>query len=109
AQKRRRGGQLGFRDALKACFGVIVFSLAIQMLFTWILVKYIDPRFGRALPEAVLRKEEATWRRFGVPEDEISKALQLEKGSDPFSFGRMLTGLARNYIVGFIIAVGVAA
>jgi hypothetical protein len=108
-EKRRKGGLLGFRQALKVSFGTIVLALAIQVLFAWILVKWIDPRFGRALPAAVLKQTEATWRRFGVPEDEIDSGLALEKGSDPFSFGRMLTGLARNYIVGFIVAVLCAA
>ncbi|HLZ89533.1 MAG TPA: DUF4199 domain-containing protein [Puia sp.] len=108
-QKKVNGGILGFQDALKACFGVIVLALAVQTLFTWILVRFIDPRFGQALPAAVLAKTEATFRRFGVPEDEISKTLAEEKGKDPFSLGRMLTGLARNYIVGFPVAVLLAA
>jgi hypothetical protein len=109
AERKGKGEALSFRAALKVCFGVIVLALAVQTLFTWILVHFIDPRFGQALPSAVLAKTEATFRRFGVPEDEISKTIAEEKGKDPFSFGGMLTGLARNYIVGFLIAVLLAA
>ncbi|GGA85931.1 DUF4199 family protein [Puia dinghuensis] len=109
AQKRRKGGILGFRDALKACFGVIVLSLAVQTVFTLILVKWIDPRFGRALPDAVLTKMESTYRRFHVPEDEIASSLAEQKKSDPFSVGPMLWGLALKYIIGFPVAVLFAA
>ena len=108
-EKRRKGGVLSFRDALKPAFGVIVLSLAIQTLFTWILVKWIDPAFGRKLPDAVLVKIAATYRRFGAPEDEVKRAVDAAKGTDPFSFISMFKGLALNYIVGFIVAVLIAA
>jgi hypothetical protein len=74
------------------------------MLFTWILLHVIDPRFGRELVPAVLLKMEATYRHFGMPEDEISKNIEASKDTDPFSFSSMCIGLARNYIVGFLIA-----
>ena len=109
AEKRRKAGLLPFRDALKACFGVIVLSLAVQTLFTWILVKWIDPAFGRSLPAAVLTKMEATSRQFHIPEEDIASSLAEQKKSDPFGVGPMLTGLARNYIVAFPVAVLFAA
>ena len=109
AQKRRKGGIVSFRDALKACFGVIVLALAIQTLFTLILVKWVDPGFGRALPGAVLAKMESTFRQFHVPEDEIASSLAEQKKSDPFAVAPMLVGLARKYIIGFPIAVLFAA
>jgi hypothetical protein len=109
ADRRRKGGILGFRAALKACFGVIVLALAIQTIFTLILVKWIDPRFGRSLPAAVVAKMESTYRQHGVPEDEIARSVADQKGSDPFGFGPMLVGLARKYIVGFPVAVLFAA
>jgi hypothetical protein len=108
-QKRRQQGSIDFRAALKVCFGVIVLSLALQMLFTWILVHFIDPGFGRTLPPAVLIKTENTYRRFGMPEDEISRNITALQGTDPFSFGSMVLGLARDYIIGFLIALLLAA
>lgn len=108
-KKRQEGGILSFRGALKPAFGVMVLSMALQVLFAWVLVKYIDPGFGRKLPPAVLEKAIATYRRFGAPEDDIQRMIADSKGSDPFSFGAMLTGLARNYIVGFVAAVAIAA
>ena len=107
--KKRGRGFIGFRAALQVCFGIIVLALAVQMFFTWILVHVIDPRFGRDLGPAVLAKMEATYRRFGMPEDEIGRNIDAAKGTDPFGFSSMAIGLARNYIVGFLIAALMAA
>ncbi|HEY4112115.1 DUF4199 domain-containing protein [Puia sp.] len=109
AEKKRRGGLLGFRQALKACFGVIVLSLTVQTIFTLILVKWIDPHFGRTLPGIVMAKMEATYRRFGVPEDEIAKSLADQKNTNPFDPGPMLWGLALKFVAGFPIAALFAA
>jgi hypothetical protein len=94
---------------LQVCFGIIVLVLAVQMLFTWILLHVIDPRFGRELVPAVLQKMEATYRHFGMPEDEIGRNIEASKDTDPFGFSSMCIGLARNYIVGFLIAALMAA
>jgi hypothetical protein len=107
--KKRGRGIIGFRATLQVCFGIIVIVLAVQMVFTWILLHLIDPRFGRDLAPAVLLKMEATYRHFGMPEDEISKNIDASKDTDPFGFSSMAIGLARNYIVGFLIAALMAA
>ena len=109
AAKKRGGGFIGFRATLQVCFGIIVLALAVQMFFTWFLLHVIDPRFGRDLVPAVMAKMEATYRHFGMPEDEISKNIDAAKGTDPFGFSSMAIGLARNYIVGFLIAALMAA
>ncbi len=108
-EKSRRQGFIDFRAALKACFGVMVLSLAIQAIFTWILVHVIDPGFDAALRPAVLAQTEAAYRRFGMPEDEIGKNIAALKDTDPFAPSGTAIGLARNYIVGFLIAVLVSA
>jgi hypothetical protein len=108
-EKRRRQGVLGFRPALTICFGIIVLSLAVQRVFTWILVHLIDPAFGRTLGPAVLANTEAAYRRFGMPEDEISTNIAAAKNSDPFGFGSMALGLAYTYVLFFLIAVLLAA
>jgi hypothetical protein len=109
AAKKNGQGFIGFRAALQVCFGIIVLVLAVQMFFTWILLHVIDPRFGRELVPAVLLKMEATYRHFGMPEDEISRNIEASKDTDPFGFSSMCIGLARNYIVGFLIAALIAA
>jgi Protein of unknown function (DUF4199) len=109
AAKKRGQGFIGFRAALQVCFGIIVLTLAVQLLFTWTLVHVIDPPFGRDLIPAALAKMEATYRRFGMSEEEIKRNADAAKGTDPFDFSSMAIGLARNYIVGFLIAALMAA
>ena len=108
-ERSRGGGYLEFRAALRIVFGILVVSMAVQLLFTWLLVHVIDPHFGQLLAPAVLVKMEAAYRRFGMPEDEITKNIAAAKGTDPFSFGSMLLGLARDYVIGFLISLVLAA
>jgi Protein of unknown function (DUF4199) len=107
--KKRGQGFIGFRATLQVCFGIIVLTLAVQMLFTWILVHVIDPQFGRDLIPAAQAKVEATYRRFGMSEDEIGRNAEAVKGIDPFGIGSMFSGLSKLYIVGFLIAALMAA
>ena len=109
AAKKRGHGFIGFRAALQVCFGIIVLTLAVQLLFIWILVHLIDPPFGQALIPVALAKMVATYKQLGMPEDQLAKNVEAAKGTDPFSFGSMAMGLARNYIVGFLIAALMAA
>lgn len=108
-ERKRQGGYLDFRGALKIIFGIFVLALAAQVLFTWLLVHVIDPGFGRALGPAVLAKMETAYRRFNYSEDEIRKNIDAAKGTDAFSFGSILIGLARDYVVGFLVCLIMAA
>lgn len=108
-QKKRDGGYLDFRQALKIIFGTLVIALALQVLFIWLLLHVIDPHFGQTLGPASLVKQEATYRRFGVSEDEISKTIAEQKGSDPFSFKSLVLGTAIFYVMGFVVSAGLAA
>lgn len=108
-EKKRQQGYIEFRAALRICFGVIVLALAVQAIFTWVLLHLIDPAFGRTLPPAVLTQTEAAFRRIGMPEEEISMNIADRKGADPFSISAMAIGLARNCILGFLIALVPAA
>jgi Protein of unknown function (DUF4199) len=105
----RESGLFRFRAALRVCFGVIAFGLAVQTLFTWVLLNVIDPHFKHTLIPVVLAKTEAVYRRFGMPDDQLAATMADERASDPFGPGRTLLGLARNYVVGFVIALVLAA
>jgi hypothetical protein len=108
-ERKRQGGYLDFRGALKIIFGIFVLALAVQVLFTWLLVHVIDPHFGEALGPAVLAKMEAAYRRFNYSDDEIRRNIEAAKGTDAFSFGSILLGLARDYVLGFLICLVLAA
>jgi putative flippase GtrA len=107
-QKKREGGYLEFREALKIIFGILVIGLALEGLFLWVLLHVIDPHFGQALGPASLVKAEATYRRFGVPEDEIRRSIDEQKGTDPFSVKSLILGTAIYYVMGFVVSAGLA-
>lgn len=108
-EKRRQGGYLEFREALKIIFGILVIGLAIEALFLWLLLHVFDPHFGQSLGPASLVKQEATYRRFGVPEDEIRSTIEAQKGTDPFSAKSLILGTAMFYVAGFVVSAGLSA
>jgi hypothetical protein len=108
-EKRANGGAIDFRPALKACFAVMVLGLTVQYLFTWLLLNVFDPAFRRALLPVVHDNMIKAYHRFGASEEDIQRALDAEKGQDPFTFGRMFTGLGFNIIIYFLIALLIAA
>jgi ABC-type antimicrobial peptide transport system permease subunit len=108
-EKRAHGGAIDFRPALKTCFGVMVIGLAVQYLFTWLLLNVFDPAFRKALLPVVHDNMVKAYRRFGASENDIHAAVDAEKGQDPFTFGRMFTGLGFNIIIYFLIALLIAA
>ena len=108
-EKRAHGGVLDFRAALKACFAVMVMGLAVQYLFTWLLLNVFDPAFRKALLPVVHDNMVKAYRRFGASDNDIQQAVDAEKGQDPFTFGRMFTGLGFNIIIYFLIALLIAA
>lgn len=108
-ERKRQGNYLEFRSALRIIFGILVIALAVQGLFIWLLTHVFDTHFGQALIPAWLKDTETTYRRFGMPEDEIAKNIAAEKGTDPFDIPNTMLGLARDYIVGFLISLILAA
>jgi hypothetical protein len=108
-RKRANGGVLGFRPALKAAFSVLVLGVFGQYLFTWFLLNTIDPHFRDSLIPVIARNSEAAYRKFGMPEDQIKRALDGEKGVNPFALGRMVTGLGFLFVINFLIALLIAA
>jgi hypothetical protein len=108
-EKRANGGVIDFRPALKAAFAVLVSGLVAKGLFTWLLLHLIDQPFHQKLLPLVLENMVKTSRRFGIPEDEIQRSVDAERGQDTFSFGRMVTGTAFSIILNFLIALLIAA
>jgi ABC-type multidrug transport system fused ATPase/permease subunit len=109
AQKKINGGWLGFQQAIRICFIVLVLGLVARTLFPWLLVNVIDPHFKQLLLPEIAVRTEAVYRRFGMPEDQIRRALEAEKAENPFALGSMLMGFALACIVHFFIALLIAA
>jgi hypothetical protein len=106
--RRQHGNYLEFRQALRVCFGVMVVGMAVQTLFAWGLLA-IDTKFKAQLMPLLAAQSEATMRAAKYPDDEIARNLAELKVGDPFSFGRMLAGLAWIYIILFLVSLGLAA
>jgi hypothetical protein len=109
AAKKRNGGYLEFQVALKTCFTVIVIGLVAQTLFIWLLLNVIDLHFHQVVWQAVIKNAEAAYRRFGMTDDQVDKMIVEVRDKDPFTLGRMLTGLAFYFIIYFIISLLIAA
>ena len=108
AAKKQNNGYLEFRPALRVCFGTLVIGMAVQTLFAWLLLK-MDPKFKQELMPVVIAQTEATYRSFKFSEDDVARMVADVKAGDPFSFGSMLAGLARIYIILFLVSLALAA
>ncbi|HEV2479195.1 MAG TPA: DUF4199 domain-containing protein [Puia sp.] len=108
-ERRRGGGYLEFRSALRIIFGILVLATALQGLFTWLLLSVFDPHFGQLVHPVWLAKTEAAFRRVGVTGDQLDKSIAALKDSNPFSLGAVLFGLAKFYMLGFPVSILLAA
>jgi len=109
AEKKARGGYLEFRDALKAAFMVFVIALALQTIFSWVLMNFIDQPFRQAVEQEIMAKTEKFMLNMGMSQDKIDEMQARERGVNQYGLPRMLMGLAVSYIVFFLISLLIAA
>jgi len=108
-EKKAQNGYLEFRDALKAAFLVFVIALALQTIFSWILMNFIDPTFRDALEKAILSKTEQLLRRWGAHQEDIDKALDQQRGKNQYALPSLLLGLCVTYVGFFLVSLLIAA
>lgn len=101
--RKANGGYLEFAAALKITFTVFALALLLQTAFTYILFNFIDVSFKEAVAQEVINKTEQMMRKFGAPDAEIEKALDMARTQDQFSLGRVALGYAISCIISFII------
>jgi len=109
AARKRNGGWLEFQAGVRTCFTVFVIGLGAQTLFIWLLLNEIDPHFKQLVWQALVKNTGDVARRFGMSDEMALKAMAEQQSKDPFTLGRMLTGLAFYFIVYFIISLLIAA
>lgn len=102
-KKKANEGYLEFGEALKTTFTVFALALLLQTIFTYILLNFIDVSFKEALTQEVMTKSEEMMRRFGATDEQIDKAMENERGKDPFALNRVMLGYAISCILAFII------
>ncbi len=107
--KKENGGYLEFAKALKVIFTVFALSLLIQVIFSYILLNFIDTGFRDALMQATLDKIESFMKRLGSPQTEIDKAIDGASKEDPSSIKSQIMGYAIWCIVFFLVSLIIAA
>src|SRR5262249_34751936 len=108
-QKKLNGGYLEFREALRIAFTVLVLAMLAQSLFSYILFNFIDKDFKNAVTQSTLERTEQWLKKMGMPEDQINRAMEEERGKDQFSPARISLGFAVSCIFQFIVALIIAA
>jgi hypothetical protein len=108
-QKKLNGGYLEFKDALRIAFTVLVLAMLAQSLFNYVLFNFIDKDFKEAVAQASMEKTEEWLKKFGMPEEKISQAIEEERNKNQYSFSRVLLGFSVACIFQFLIALIIAA
>lgn len=109
AEKKARGGYIELRDALKACFLVFVIALALQTLFNWVLLNFIDQPFRQAVEQETMLRTEKWLQRMGLDQEKVDEAISREQGVNHFTIPKLMMGLAIWYIVLFLVSLLIAA
>jgi hypothetical protein len=108
-QKKLNGGYLEFRDALRISFTVLVLAILAQSLFNYVLFNFIDKDFKQAVAQASMEKTEEWLKKFGMPEEKISEAIEQERNKNQYSLPRVSLGFAVACIFQFLTALIIAA
>jgi hypothetical protein len=108
-QRKVQGGYLEFAEALKTTFMILVIGGFIATLFNYILLNYIDVPFRQALMQATAEKAERMMEKFGMPQDQIDKAVEDMLNGNNYTLGKQLLGFAFWCIGLFVVALIVSA
>jgi len=108
-EKKAMGDYIEFREALKVCYTVLVIALAMQTLFTWILMNYIDIPFRQAADQKELELRIESMREMHTPQGDIDKIVAKNKGVNQHTLPKLLQSLVISYIGFFLVAALIAA
>ena len=108
-QRRAGGGWLDFQEALKTAFTVMALALAVQTIFAWILVNFIDTHFRDLLTQAVIARWEAVLRSDRVTGETFERTMADVRAKDGWSLSAMSLGFALSCIAHFFVALLIAA
>lgn len=108
-QRKQQGGFLEFSQALKVTFLILVIGSLIATLFQYVLFNYIDVPFRQALMQESAAKAERMMEKFGMPQEQIDKAMEEMLNGNSYTLGRLFLGFAFGCIWWFIVALIVSA
>ncbi len=94
--RKENEGFLEFGEALKITFSVFALALILQTVFVYILFNFIDIPFKEAVADESLKKSEQFMKKMSMSDSDIDKAIDSQRGVDPFSVSRIRTWLWNN-------------
>jgi hypothetical protein len=108
-QKKFQGGYLEFSEALKTTFMILVVGAFFATLFNFVLLNYIDVPFRQAMMQEAAAKAERMMEKFGMPQDQIDKAVEDMLNGNNYTLGKQFLGFAFWCIGLFVVALIVSA
>lgn len=108
--KKGQEGYISLSEALFGAFFPFVIGTFISSIFTFILMKYIDPNLPILIKDTVTENTIQMMKNWNVPEEEITKALDKinEKDFTP-KIGETLVNFLGVSAFGFVISFIIAA
>lgn len=107
--KKKSGGFLQFREALKVSFGVLVITGFLSTVFSFFVFNILDVAFAESVKQLSIEKTMEFMEKFNVPEAEIDKAIDAMIKDDTFSFASLSKSYAIACILYFIEALIISA
>ena len=99
--RKEIGGILAYGKAFQHGFILFAISGLVSTIFTIVLYTVIDPELPAKLTEVALQNAQAMMENFGMPEDQMDKAMEDARKRTENQFST--SGLAMTYGIGLII------
>lgn len=107
---RTMGGELiSFKDALLTILFVVLASMTLTTVFTWLLYNVIDPELATYVKEKAIEKTIGMMEKFGAPQESIDQTVaKMEEEDFSMSISRTikqyLGGILFQMVIGLIVA-----
>lgn len=102
------GGFASFGEVFKPSFVTFAIGTAIALVFSFILMNFVDPSLIDAQKEVAIEATRKMVERFGGGEAAIEQAIIEIENSNPVSAGRMALGYVFYMIPGAIVSAIIA-
>ncbi|KXK40461.1 MAG: DUF4199 domain-containing protein [Saprospiraceae bacterium] len=104
--REENGGQLSFGAGLKEMFFTGLVGAAISVLFTIVIINFIDPGLIDKMTEMSVESTRSMMESLGVPDDQIEEAIENaeESAASGFTPLNLMMGLVISAVFTFIIA-----
>jgi len=99
--RNETGGFIAYGKAFQHAFILMAVSGLVSTAFTILLYTVIDPELPAKLTDVAIENAEAMMKNFGMPEDQLDKAMEDTRKRTENQFS--ISGLGMGYGIGLII------